>query len=122
MKGSVGRVGVGSRPSSSNPVSAGRAPREKGAGAGSHRGRGASPGMRGGAEKGATTKLGPQGLGVHPIKSSFHPFVSVMSQIYGCRSPRPTAHHNHHWVPDGGEKAGVNDSRRQRGLKPLGPG
>ena len=108
---------VGSRPSSADPVSTRGHPGRKGL-AGSHQGRGASPGMR--AEKGAITKLGPQGLGVHSIKSNFHSLVSAMSQIYRHRSPLPTLHHKHH--PDAGEKAAVDCSHKQQGPKLLEPG
>ena len=95
MRGSVRRAGWARGHPARTPYRQGGHPGRKGL-AGSHQGRGASPGVRGGAERGATTKLGPQGLGVHPIKSNFHPFVSAMSQIYRYRSPLPTLHYKHH--------------------------
>lgn len=119
MRGSARRAGWARGHPALTPYRQGGHPGRKGL-AGSHQGRGASPGVRGGAEKGAIIKLGAQGLGVHPIKSSFHPLVSAMSQIYRYRSPLPTLHHKHH--PDAGEKADVSCSHKQQGPKPLGPG
>ena len=95
MRGSVRRAGWARGHPALTPYRQGGHPGRKGL-AGSHQGRGASPGVRGGAERGATTKLGPQSLGVHPIKSNFPPFVSAMSQIYRYRFALPTLHHKHH--------------------------
>ena len=84
MRGSVRRAGWARGHPALTPYRHGGHPGRKGL-AGSHQGRGASPGMR--AEKGAITKLGPQGLGVHSIKSNFHSLVSAMSSFYSWSNP-----------------------------------